>query len=435
MSGAAWRWAYNAAAPLMGIGMRIAARFNEKARDAFNGRKGWKQSLERQLKTRRTPDGRRLWIHAASVGEFEQAKPLLETLHPQYECVVSCFSPSVYGMASRFRFQDAVVYLPLDYRRNIRAFLDIVQPSAAVFSKFDVWPNCVWEASARGIPCALIAGTLHEGSKRLRPLARGLFRSVYQELRLQCAVTEEDAERLRELCGKTSGGKRSGAGPRILVAGDTRYDQVFARSKSVKGDPPERRGLTVVAGSIYAEDENVLLPAFARLKERRPDSGLCAVPHEPTESNLRALERRLKAHRLSYGRLSALGSHWRGADVVVVDSVGLLAGLYRFGGIAFVGGSFKARVHNVMEPAVFGKPVLFGPKIDNSPEAGALLKAGAAVKTDDENALADALIHYAEHPPLASEAGRKGREFILANLGAADRTLAALRPLIEEVSS
>ena len=425
MNGAAWRWAYNAAAPLMGIGMRLAAGFNEKARDALKGRKGWKESLAEQLKTPRTPDGKRVWIHAASVGEFEQAKPLLETLYAQYECVVSCFSPSVYGLASRFRSQDAVVYLPLDYRRNIRAFLDIVQPAAAVFSKFDVWPNCVWEASRRGIPCALIAGTLHEGSKRLRPLARGLFRSVYKELRLQCAVTEEDAERLRQL---------SGGGPRILVAGDTRYDQVFARSENAQGDPPDRRGLTVVAGSIYAEDENALLPAFARLKERHPDSGLCAVPHEPTESNLRALERRLKTHRLSFARLSTIGSDWRGADVVAVDSVGLLAGLYRFGDIAFVGGSYKARVHNVMEPAVFGKPVLFGPKMDNSPEAAALLKAEAAVKAADEDALADALIRFADQPALASEAGRKGREFILANLGAADRTIAALRPLMEEAS-
>ena len=422
MSGLGWRMAYRAASPLMALGLRAAAAFDAKARAAYHGRKGWETSLAEQLQERRLPaPAPRWWLHAASAGEFEQAKPLLERLYPTAECVVSCFSPSVYDPVRRFPYQDAAAYLPIDTRRNARRFLDIVRPSAAVFSKFDVWPNCVWEASRRGIPCALIAGTLHAGSRRLRPWSRGLFRSAYRELRLQCAVTEEDASRLRRL---------SGDGPRIVATGDTRYDQVYARSRRPAGGPPMRWGWTLIAGSVYAEDESALIPAFARLKAQFPECGLCAAPHEPTERNLRGLEERLKAHGLTSKRLSEVGRRWNSADAVAVDSVGLLAGLYRFGDAAFVGGSFRSRVHNVMEPAVYGKPVLFGPKISNAPEAAALLRAGAALLAPDEAALSAALIRLAQDRKAADEAGRRGKAFIMSNLGASERTWAELSPLL-----
>ncbi|MDA1192473.1 MAG: hypothetical protein O3A46_12420, partial [Candidatus Poribacteria bacterium] len=377
MSEAFWRCIYNGiGVPAMWAAFRVGALFDEKTRDALHGRRGWVEDLSRQLGAARSEPVETLWFHAPSVGEFEQAKPLMSALHPDYRIVATCFSPSVIGAMRRYPFKDAALYIPLDSRRNMRRMFDMIAPKAVVFSKFDVWPNAVWEASRRGIPTALIAGTMHAESRRRRPVGRNFLRHVHKHLTAQCAVSEEDAARLRDVSGGT-----------ITVTGDTRFDSVYIRAQNSPETalfPDTWNGkFVLVAGSTYDADERVLIPAFVRLKEHSPDARLILVPHEPTPQHLAASESALSGFRVK--RLSAVddGASIEGVDVVLVDRVGVLAHLYRYGTTAFVGGSFHMRIHNVMEPAALGKPVLMGPLMTNAGEAFGLLDVGAAIKVGD----------------------------------------------------
>jgi len=324
---------------------------------------------------------------------------------------------------TRYPHKDLATYLPLDSRRNVTRFFDLIRPTALLFSKFDIWPNCVWEAHRRDIPCALIAGTMHATSKRLRPGLRGLLRHVHNRIALQCAVGEDDAQRLRQLCGPDA---------EVIVTGDTRFDQVFERAEGappLRAELPKWSDFCVVAGSTYAPDEEVLIPAFMALRERVPSARLVLVPHESEPARLADAEKRMASEGLRSARLSALDSAADpdDLDAVLIDRVGLLAGLYTMGQAAFVGGSFNYRVHNVMEPAVHGLPVVFGPLMDNAPEAYGLMDAGGAQRVESSRELADHLIKLAETPAVASATGAAARAYVLDNLGASQRTLDALR--------
>jgi 3-deoxy-D-manno-octulosonic-acid transferase len=429
MSEFAWRAFYGGVVtPLMAVGMRVGALVDEKARDVSAGQRRAEADLTQQLRDleeaapdRATLPG--LWLHATSVGEFEQAKPILRELWPTHRVAVTCFSPSVHAGMLRYPYKDMATYLPLDSRRNVTRFFDLIQPTALLFSKFDIWPNCVWEAHRRGVPCALIAGTMHATSKRLRPGLRGLLRHVHNRIALQCAVGEDDAQRLRQLCGPDA---------EVIVTGDTRFDQVFERAEGAPPLPdelPTWADFCVVAGSTYAPDEETLIPAFTALRERVPGARLVLVPHEPEPARLADAEKRMAGHGLRYARLSALDGTEDADDLdaVLIDRVGLLASLYTMGQVAFVGGSFNYRVHNVMEPAVHGLPVVFGPLMDNAPEAYGLMQAGGAKRVEDTTELADCLIQLAESSAVAETMGSAARAHVLGNLGASQRTLDALR--------
>jgi 3-deoxy-D-manno-octulosonic-acid transferase len=420
----AWQAAYNGVAvPAMWLAWRTGALWNAKARAALAGRRGWQAALARQLAPCSGRPSEAIWFHTTSVGELEQAKPLMSALYGDFRIVATCFSPSVAPALARWPQKDAALYLPLDSRENVRTLMESIRPRAVIFSKFDVWPNCVWHAAQSGVPVALVAGTLHASSSRLRPVARHLLSHVHRHFALQCAVTDEDADRLRAL---------SGPDCRVVVTGDTRYDQVYARAAAA-GDAPVFRdapqGFRVVAGSTYEEDERALIPAFCRLRESVPGARLYLVPHEPAWAHLRRCEDRLRLAGLTFTRLSHVDAAGRMPDVAVllVDRIGVLAGLYRSGDVAFVGGSFRSRVHNVMEPAVCAKPVLVGPCMDNSPEAYALVERGAAIRVATAGALADALLALASDATARAAMGNAGRQHVMDNLGATERTLDALR--------
>lgn len=431
MSELAWQAFYGGVVtPLVSVGMRVGALVNDKARDASAGRRRAESELAAQLEAlSASAPGRAglpgLWLHATSVGEFEQAKPILRELWPTHRIAVTCFSPSVYDGMLRYPHKDLATYLPPDSRREVARFFDLIRPTALLFSKFDIWPNCVWEADRRGIPCGLIAGTMHAASRRLRVGIRGLLRHVHGHLAVQCAVGEDDARRLRRLCGPTAN---------VVVTGDTRFDQVFERARTAPPLPealPKWSDFCVVAGSTYAPDEEALLPAFVKLRGRVPAARLVLVPHEPEPARLADAERRMAANGLRSARLSDLPQGTPDElDAVLIDRVGLLAGLYTMGQVAFVGGSFNYRVHNVMEPAVHGLPVLFGPLMDNAPEAYGLIAAGGARRVNDPDDLAEALIELAGSRRTSAAMGAAARDYVTANLGASARTMAALRQTV-----
>ena len=426
-----WQLVYNLfAVPVMFVGFYVAGCCNPKIQEGIKGRKRVFAELADQLQTARSLK-KTAWFHFTSVGEFEQAKPLIEAIYAETRIVLTFFSPSVAPNARSYPYADTAVYLPLDTPHSAKRLIRLIEPTLIVFSKFDIWPNLVWKASKHGIPIIVVAGTLHAESKRLSGFAKPFFRSVHRHIRVHCAISEGDAERFQELCSPTH---------EIVVTGDTRYEQVYRRAVAVESDTeffPGQATLKrpiLIAGSTYTEDEKVLLPAYQLLRENIPDvfPHLILVPHEPTPERIREIRDALNRQQLVHLCFSDLTSEidLSEVDVLVVDKVGLLAKLYGLADIAFVGGSFRGSVHNVMEPAAMAKPVLFGPTIQNAYEAFLLVDRGGAKLVHTAQQLTDAMTVWLNDTTARETAGSIGKRLIEENLGAVDRTLRHLREYV-----
>jgi len=423
-----WFLLYNLfAVPLLLLGFRIASLFNEKIRKSLLQRRGSLRGLEEDLST--LPEGNlRVWFHCASLGEFERAKPLIAKLkerHKNISVVVSFFSPSGYENAGDYPSVDLICYLPLDSLRGASRFLRILRPRLAVVVMHDLWPNHLWELRSLKIPTFLVDGTLPQDSKILLPGVRSFFKSLLPCFHYILAASPEDAQRFKRVCPQSE---------RILALGDTRYDQVFIRSQGAKGERILPEGILAdrkvfLAGSTWPSDEKHLLPALERLIHRYNDLLMILVPHEPTPKRLREIEDGLLKRSIPFIRLSQLErSYSSKIKVLLVDRMGVLAGLYASSQVAFVGGGFGPGVHNVIEPAVMGNPVLFGPRMLNSPEARALVERGAGVIVKNADDICSRLILLWENPSLLKELGEKAKGLVLENLGAADRII----PYLEE---
>lgn len=368
-----------------------------------------------------------LWMHAPSVGEGLQARPVLalaRARRPALQLAYTYFSPSARAFAGALDvdFHDV---LPFDVASDMRAVLAALSPDALVFSKLDVWPTLAREAARRGTPLGLVSATLAASSTRRTGIGGALLRAAYARLDRVGAISMQDADRLIAL----------GVSPnRITVTGDTRYDQVFERTArtdraSALLAPLVSDRPTLVAGSTWPSDELVLLPAWARVATRAPRPRLLIAPHEPTPEHLRPIEQWAEGAGLRAARLGTAAA--RGADVVVVDRVGVLGELYALADMAFVGGAFHAAgLHSVLEPAAFGAPVLFGPRHRDARDARLLIDADAAQSVDDEESLHTALERWLTSPADRAAAGRAAREVVHAGLGAAERSWALVEELL-----
>lgn len=425
--------AYRALSPALAAATALAAPFLPKLREGLAGRRG----LDARIAAAAAQAQGCVWFHVTSVGEYEQARPLvaaLRRLRPSLPLVVTHFSPSGRHFADKRPCADVHEYLPLDRPEAMRRLLDQWRPRLLVFVKFDCWPNQVLAADRAGVPIVLMAGSLRPGSARLRPLARPLYRDLFDRFAHIGVCTEDDRRRFVD-----------GLGVRcpVSVTGDTRAEQVILRWEAAHGGPvaaalQELGGRLLVLGSTWPPDEHLWLPVLPRLRAACPDTRIVLTPHEPTAARLGQLERRLAEGGLTTTRLSALvaaiakdGNPAGAPDVVLVDSVGQLAEIYRAGHLAYVGGSFTTGVHNTMEPAVAGLPVLFGPVIDNAEEAGELVRRGAGqVLRRPPEALAAALRLLgddATHRTAAAAA----RAVVLDQRGATGRSLAVIEPLLD----
>jgi 3-deoxy-D-manno-octulosonic-acid transferase len=418
------------AAPLM-------ARFSKKLARGLDGRRGLAARVAAWASTQRDPNRPLVWMHAPSVGEGLQAKPVLETLRaerPDWQLAFTFFSPSAERLARNLPV-DVSDYLPLDRPSEVNAVLDALQPTALVFSKLDVWPELTLAASRRGVKLGLISATVSLESSRLRWPARKWGASAYAALDRIGTISEDDGQRLELL------GARPDA---IAVTGDTRYDSVAERAARLDRtrEPlarltalgTARDAFTIVAGSTWPSDEAVLLPAFADLLVQLPTARLILAPHEPNPDHLAGIAERLRHLKLPRPvRLSQL-EHAKAGPVVVVDRVGILADLYALGETAFVGGGFhRAGLHSVLEPAVFGVPITFGPHWRMSRDAALLLDKGGAIALpgDARHPLHSQWLVWHHDPAARDKAGKAASEMVEEGRGASERTTALVRGLIE----
>lgn len=421
-------------APLLSIGDSKLAR-------GMAGRRRAPEVLTLWGRTIRHPRWPVVWFHAPSVGEGLQAQAVIDELRkirPELHVVFTFFSPSAEDLARRID-ADVATYLPWDLRRPLAEVLEAVAPDALVFTKTEIWPTLVGEAALRGIPTGIVAATVPDGAGRRHPVARRLMAPSWQVLGFACANSEADADALRGL-GVEPDVVRVSGDPGIDSAA-SRYD---ARDRRAPWLTPFRGdGVpTVVAGSTWGPDEDVLLPALGLVKERIPELRVVIAPHEPSPSTVSRLVERFEsagwrpATLESVERSTATGASISeapggGADAIVVERVGVLAELYEVATIAFVGGGFHDKgLHSVLEPAAAGSPVVFGPRHGNARAAGDLLAEGGAKVAVDPQTLAGVLSSWLDDEALRLASGAAAAAYIDRHRGAAGRTASLVDSLL-----
>jgi 3-deoxy-D-manno-octulosonic-acid transferase len=418
---------YRALAHLARGAAVVAPDSQSKFLRALRGRRGIRRRYREWGLEHRDRSRPLLWMHAPSVGEGLQARPILElarSRRPDVQLAFTHFSPSALAFARDLDvdFRD---YLPFDTSGDARCALDALRPTALVFSKLDVWPVITREAHAAGVRLGLVSATLSRGSSRRSRTATALLRDAYASLEIVGAIDAADADRLVQL------GVRP---PAIVITGDTRYDQVWLRAQRVDRSSPMLIRLksdraTIVAGSTWPADEQVLLPAFASLRAAKVPARLIIAPHEPTLDHVAKILDWARGAGIAAARLD--DGNGSDPDIVVIDRVGVLGELYALADVAFVGGGFhSAGLHSVLEPAAFGAPVLFGPRHDNSRDAALLAqrRGGAAVATESE--LLRRLRLWSTDPSSRREAGDYARALVRSGVGAAERSFELVNRLV-----
>ncbi|MCU0821088.1 MAG: hypothetical protein MUC95_01280 [Spirochaetes bacterium] len=400
------------------IAARIYSLFDKKTARFFSLRKGEINNIKNYfIKNKKKV----LWFHSASAGELEQAKPIIEKIREKnsdYLIAASFFSPSGYDAGRKYEYIHFCFNLPLDYKKNAEVLLDYIKPHMLVYSKYDVWTNLTLEAARRGINSVLISATLPEKSLRHKPPFSFFFRMPYLMLKRIYAISEPDAERFRKITGDSG---------EIIVAGDTRFDRVktvIDRKSRKKGEiiNKEEGLFYIVAGSTYKSSERILIDAFRILGENNDNTRLILVPHENDPENIGRLEKLVR----SSGFVPALYSgaeipvQLKNNEILIVDAFGILAFLYREADVVFVGGSYKGSVHSVLEPAIFGKPVLTGPHINNSCEAVKLSEIDGLRICADSKELADEIKKLIMDKNLRDKISRTVKDYFDSNTGASE---------------
>lgn len=421
------RWAYRAVGELATLAVRLAPPGDGKLARTLRARRGVAERLSAWGRSGRDPSRPLLWMHAPSVGEGLQARPVLELMRarrPEVQLAYTFFSPSAERFA-RGLDVDVADYLPFDTARAARATLDALQPTALVYAKLDVWPLLTAEAHRRGVALGLVSATVSPGSGRQHGAARALLHDAYAALDAVGTIAADDAARLRAL------GVRAGV---LSETGDTRYDQVAARAASIDRAsailaPLASARATLVAGSTWPADEAVLLPAWEGVRRTLPGARLIIAPHEPTAAHLSPVESWARARGIPLARLGAPEAAT--SEVVLVDRVGVLGELYALATAAFVGGGFHAAgLHSVLEPAAFGAPVAFGPRFDNARDAGLLIACRGGASVPDVATLTAQLARWLGDPAARDAAGGAARGLVAGGVGAAERSYALVAGLL-----
>lgn len=398
---------YNFGIRAYALGAKVLATRKEKVRKMLNGQADTFNRLSRLI----DPSRRYVWVHASSLGEFEQGRPLIEMIRrerPDLHVVLSFFSPSGYEVRHDYAEADAVVYLPFDLPENASRFIDVVKPEMAFFIKYEFWGNYLSELRRRGVPTYLVSSIFRRGQIFFRPWG-GMFRKM-----LRCFThlyLQDDASRsmLAEI-GVTN----------VTVAGDTRFDRVtdilahvkhVAQAEAIAASSK----VTVVAGSTWPADERFLLPFF----NAHPAIKLIIAPHEVNEERVADILSRISrpVARLSQSTPQQAAQ----ADCLVIDCFGLLSSVYHFGQIAYIGGGFGAGIHNINEAAVHSIPVVFGPKHEKFKEAADLMSLGGAFSFIDNEGFTKIFDNLTTDNARRRQAGVAAGKYIADNLGATRR--------------
>ena len=403
--------------PLLSGTVKIFSSYNSKISESIEKREGLWERLEVAV-SKRDWQKPLLWFHVASAGEFLQAQPLIvRCIAEGAECVVTYSSVNAYHWLQRPAQTEtqnllAAEFLPVDKIHNIRSLLGLLQPSRLVWVSYDLWPNLVWEAHRQGIPQSLISGIIHAGSLRtVNFIGRSFYHSLYECLEHILTVSEADSQRVLSAIPDH---------PQVKVMGDTRCDSVLERRNNLEIPqlpPAAKDSFVFVAGSTWPLDETCIFPGLQEALNKFPELFLVLAPHEPTEEHLKNAENFFSGTQMV--RWSQVNTATLDVRILLIDSVGILAGIYHSAKIAYVGGAFTTGVHNILEPAAMGAAVAFGPKHSNSMEALIMLEQKLATTVKNSSEFQNWLFDILGNQELCDQLGRSSKEFVETQAGAA----------------
>ena len=404
---------YTLALHLYALMIEIASFFNKKARRTRWGQ--WhtngilRDKIDRQAKY--------IWFHAASLGEFEQGRPVMEAIRkqfPQYKILLTFFSPSGYEVRKNYDGADVICYLPFDTPFKVTKFLNLARPAMAIFIKYEFWYNYLAELKRRNIPTYLVSGIFRRDQLFFKWYGGWYRKALYCFDRL--FVQDEASAQLLAEFEITN----------VSICGDTRFDRVLEIQRQARllsileefvGDIEQ---LVVVAGSSWPQDEDVFLPFF----NEHANMKLIIAPHEIHREHLVDIESKLKRPSI---RLSETNEQTvSGKDCLIIDSYGLLSSIYRYGNIAYIGGGFGKGIHNILEAAVYGIPVLFGPNYRKFREAKELIIAGGGFSFDNEDSFRSLMEKMTADPEFRRSTGRLVADYVQQNSGVTEKILKEL---------
>ena len=407
-------------------GIAIASLFNEKVRKMWRG----EREAFKILKQKVDPNAKYIWFHAASLGEFEQGRPLMERIrkdYPQYKILLTFYSPSGYEVRKNYEGADIICYMPVDTRLNAIRFLRLVRPVMAFFIKYEFWSNFLHILKHRNIPTYSVSSIFREDQVFFKWYGRN-YAGV-----LKCFtrffVQNEESKRLLEGIGITA----------VDVVGDTRFDRVLQIKEAAKqlpiceafrtgvassqsADVPHTDFKVFVAGSSWPPDENIFIPFFNEHKNWR----LLIAPHVIAEEHLKLILSLIKGKKVvRYTQTTP--EEAAEADVLIIDCFGLLSSMYNYGDVAYIGGGFGVGIHNTLEAAVWNMPVIFGPNNKKFQEAQGLLKSGGGFEINTYEDFSGLMSSLMNDEAFLKQAGDKAGAFVAHLAGATDKVLASVK--------
>lgn len=407
-------------------GIAIASLFNEKVRKMWHG----EREAFKILKQKVDPNAKYIWFHAASLGEFEQGRPLMERIrkdYPQYKILLTFYSPSGYEVRKNYEGADIICYMPVDTRLNAIRFLRLVRPVMAFFIKYEFWSNFLHILKHRNIPTYSVSSIFREDQVFFKWYGRN-YAGV-----LKCFtrffVQNEESKRLLEGIGITA----------VDVVGDTRFDRVLQIKEAAKQLPiceafrtgvassqsagvPHHDFKVFVAGSSWPPDENIFIPFFNEHKDWR----LLIAPHVIAEEHLKLILSLIKGKKVvRYTQTTP--EEAAEADVLIIDCFGLLSSMYNYGDVAYIGGGFGVGIHNTLEAAVWNMPVIFGPNNKKFQEAQGLLKSGGGFEINTYEDFSGLMSSLMNDETFLKQAGDKAGTFVAHLAGATDKVLTSVK--------
>jgi len=404
---------YNAGVNAYALLVKAASPFNEKAALAIKGRK---DLFSRIKKWRSKHQGPLVWVHAASLGEFEQGRPIIEELRkefPHYIILLTFFSPSGYEIRKDYALADGVFYLPFDKPNYAKEWVSVVDPEIAIWVKYEYWANYFFELKKREVPIVLVSAIFRDGQRFFKT------NNAFWKKVLQCVdhffVQNESSAALLKSIGLNQ----------FTIAGDTRFDRVVEIAEKATEIPLVASFVgnrkAVVIGSSYEAEETMI---------GAPESDWCWIiaPHEVNDARISALLAQWPGRTVAYSQVTSPSD----ADILVIDNIGMLSRIYQYSTITVIGGGFGKGIHNTLEAAVYGQPLLFGPKYEKFDEAKGLVAVGAAKSENSPQELSIALKSLKEEKIKREEAAKRAKDFVKQGCGAKNHILNFLKTRLKE---
>ncbi|KOY51475.1 3-deoxy-D-manno-octulosonic-acid transferase [Polaribacter dokdonensis DSW-5] len=388
--------------------MKFLSKFNTKLKLFVDGRKETFSKIS-VLKNKNT-----IWFHVASLGEFEQARPIIEQLkisHSSYKILVTFFSPSGYEIRKNYKLADVICYLPLDSKKNTQQFVEIVNPKMAIFVKYEFWPNFLYELKGKKIPTILVSGILRKNQFFFKSYG-GFMRNSLQAFHHFFVQNDSSKELLASINLEN-----------VTVAGDTRFDRV---SKILEQDNSldfinqfKDNKYTVVAGSTWPEDEELLINYINN--DSAENEKFIIAPHNINDEAIQKLKKSIAKKTVLFSNKA--NTDLREHQVFIIDTIGILTKIYAAADLAYVGGGLKTGLHNILEPATFGIPVIIGHKFDKFKEAVDLVEIGGCISIQNQKEFTQNLIHLRDDKNDRTLAGTINKKYIEDNLGATEQII------------